>query len=68
MFVTLGKQHWGSFDPQSVSVQLHEQKQAGDEDLLDLAAIYTFLNGGNVFSVEPAQVPAKVTAAAVLRY
>jgi len=68
LFVTLGKQHWGSFDPQSVSVQLHEQKQTGDEDLLDLAAIHTFLNGGTVFAVEPDQVPAKAPAAAVLRY
>lgn len=40
LFVAKGHQRWGSFDPHKSTVQLHEQKQAGDEDLLDFAAIH----------------------------
>ncbi|MEQ8754023.1 MAG: hypothetical protein RID09_10965 [Coleofasciculus sp. G1-WW12-02] len=68
LFVALDHQQWGSFDPQSNTVQLHEQHQAGDQDLLDLAAVYTVLNGGTVFAVEPDRVPAQSPIAAVFRY
>lgn len=68
LFVALDHQQWGSFDPQSNTVQLHEQHQAGDQDLLDLAAVYTVLNGGTVFAVEPERVPAQSPIAAVFRY
>jgi hypothetical protein len=40
LFVAKGHQQWGSFDPHENTVQLHEQKQAGDEGLLDFAAIH----------------------------
>jgi hypothetical protein len=49
-------------------VQLHEQVEAGDEDLLDFAAIYTLLKSGTIFAVEPVQVPAKSTVVAISRY
>ncbi|MEQ9357779.1 hypothetical protein [Coleofasciculus chthonoplastes] len=68
LFVALDHQQWGSFDPQSNTVQLHEQHQAGDQDLLDLAAVYTVLNGGTVFAVESERVPAQSPIAAVFRY
>jgi hypothetical protein len=41
LFVAKGHQHEGSFDPHKSKVQLHEQKQAGDEELLDFAAIHS---------------------------
>lgn len=68
LFVAVDHQQWGSFDPQSNTVQLHEQHQAGDQDLLDLAAVYTVLNGGTVFAVESERVPAQSPIAAVFRY
>lgn len=68
LFVVVGHQQWGSFDPQSNTVQLHEQQEAGDQDLLDFAAIHTFLNGGIVFAVTPEQMPAKSPIAAIFRY
>lgn len=68
LFVAVDHQQWGSFDPQSNKVQLHEQHQAGDQDLLDLAAVYTVLNGGTVFAVESERVPAQSPIAAVFRY
>jgi hypothetical protein len=41
---------------------------AGDEDLLDLAAMYTLLRRGTVYAVAPEQMPDRTPAAAILRY
>ncbi|HEY9608913.1 hypothetical protein [Allocoleopsis sp.] len=49
-------------------MRLHEQEQAGDENLLDFTAIHTLLKGGSVFVVEPEQVPAKSGVTAIFRY
>lgn len=68
LFVAVGQQQWGSFDPQNDTVQLHEQEQPGDEDLLDFAAIHTLLNGGTVFAVAPEEVPSQSPVAAIFRY
>ena len=68
LFVPLGVQIWGMYDPQENLVHIHEEKQPGDRDLLDLAAIETILKGGTVFAVEQDQVPDGQTLAAVLRY
>jgi hypothetical protein len=68
LFVPLGVQIWGMYDPQENRVHIHEEKQPGDRDLLDLAAIQTILNGGSVFAVEREQIPDGQTLAAVLRY
>jgi hypothetical protein len=68
LFVAVGHQQWGSFDPQSDSVQLHEQEHPGDQDLLDFAAIHTLLNGGNVFAVEPDRIPSQSPVAAIFRF
>ena len=68
LFVPVGEQVWGVFDPDANSVQIHPQHQAGDEDLLDLAALHTLTNGGNVYAVEPGNVPQDKAIAAVFRY
>lgn len=68
LFVALGHQQWGSFDPEANQVQLHQEAQPGDEDLLDAAAVQTLLNGGKVYAVDPEQVPESAPLAAVLRY
>ncbi len=68
LFVALGVQVWGRFDPESEKVDVHEDQQAGDEDLLDLIAIQTLLKGGAVFAVSPEEVPEQALVAAVLRY
>lgn len=53
LYVAVGHQQWDSFDPQNSMVQMHEQQQAGKEDLLNFAAIYTCLKGCTVVAVEP---------------
>lgn len=68
LFVALGVQQWGSFDPQTNTVYLHPDAEAGDEDLLDAAAIQTLLNGGTVYAVEPEKIPENAPLAAVFRY
>ena len=68
LFVAVGVQQWGSFDPQTNTIYLHSEAEVGDEDLLDSAAIQTLLNGGTVYAVEPEKVPDQAQLAAVFRY
>jgi hypothetical protein len=68
LFVAVGVQQWGKFDPDANQIQVHTDAQPGDEDLLDSAAIQTLLNGGTVYAVEPDQVPEEAPLAAVFRY
>jgi len=68
LFVATGVLQWGVFNPVTNQIELHSQQEAGDEPLLDLAAVQTYLKGGVVFTVEPEKVPGGASAAAVLRY
>jgi hypothetical protein len=69
LFVALGQQQWGTFDPDTSEVQRHADRQPGDQDLPDLAAVQTLLQGGSVYAVEPAKMPAGAAlAAALFRY
>ncbi len=68
LFVALGVQVWGNLDPGTNTVLVHEDLEPGDEDLLDLAAIRSILNGGTVYAVEPEKVPDHAPLAAVFRY
>jgi hypothetical protein len=68
LFIATGVQHWGVFDPDTNEIKLHSQMEPGDEPLLDLAAVQTYLKGGTVYAVEPDKVPGGTSAAAVLRY
>jgi hypothetical protein len=68
LFVATGVQRWGSFDVDANAVHWHDKTEPGDEDLLDFAAIQTFLNGGTVYAVEPENVPDDRHLAAIFRY
>lgn len=68
LFVPVGVQRWGRFDPMANELQVHSEAQPGDEDLLDAAAIQTLINGGTVYAVEPQQMPDEAPIAAVFRY
>jgi len=68
LFVAVGAQKWGEFDPGSLRVHQSEVYRPGDDDLLDRAAVLTLLNGGTVFAVRKDQVPGQNLVAAVLRY
>ncbi len=70
LWTAQGARLWGHFDPGSREVAVEEDgRRNGNEDLLDLAAVQTFLNGGTVFAVEPEAVPAEgEPLAALFRY
>ncbi len=68
LFVAVGKQRWGRYDPKTHRVKIRDQAHAGDQDLLDLAAIQTVLHKGAVYAVAPNEVPGGRSLAATLRY
>jgi hypothetical protein len=71
LFVAVGVQRWGRFDRSSGCVTRHEEREAGDQDLLDLAAVETLAHAGDVFAVKAEEVPerkADASLAAVFRY
>ncbi len=68
LFVTVGQQQWGAFDPQNNQVIFHQDRRSDSEDLLDLMAIHTFLNSGTVYAVDQAAMPDIAPVVASLRY
>jgi hypothetical protein len=71
LFVAVGVQQWGVFEAGAGGVLLHVDRQPGDQDLLDLAAVQTLVHAGNVYAVEPEQIPdseVRGPVAAVFRY
>jgi hypothetical protein len=68
LFVAVGEQCWGTFEPDTGEIHVHEEAEPGDQDLLDLAAAHTLLNGGIVYAVEPEAVPDESPIAGILRY
>lgn len=65
LLVSQAQQAWGRFDPSSEEVVIHQTRQANDEDLMDLAATYTLMHGGNAYVVPAGETTAP---AAILRY
>ncbi len=57
LFVTLGRQQWGTFDPADLKAEVHANAQPGDEELLNLAAIHTLAHKGTVYAVDADKVP-----------
>ncbi|MCE5283737.1 MAG: hypothetical protein LLG93_16730 [Deltaproteobacteria bacterium] len=68
LFVAVGRQRWGKFNPETGTAALHRQAEEGSEDLLEIAAIQTFLNGGSVFILSPERMPDASDLIAVFRY
>lgn len=57
LFVASGDEQWGTYLPAGATVNIHEKKEPGDEDLLNVAAIHTLLRGGMVYVVPTTKVP-----------
>jgi len=68
LFVACNMQQWGTFDPETQDIQVAPEAAPEHEDLLDCAALYTFLNSGTVYAAPPDQLPDAAPLAAVLRY
>lgn len=68
LFVDTRGRKWGKYDAGSGRVEVHAERQNEDEDLLDLAFAQTYLNGGDVYALDPEKIPEAVGAAAIFRY
>jgi hypothetical protein len=68
LFFSKGIHRFGKYDSQNQRINLHESEMPGNEELVDLAAVKTFKNGGRVYAVNPDEVPGGGVLAAVLRY
>jgi hypothetical protein len=68
LFVAVGIQEWGSVDPPGTKIVRGEQCRIQDQDLLNTAAVDSFLSGGVVYAVPPEEVPGRGPIAAVFRY
>jgi hypothetical protein len=68
LFVALGQRQWGTYDPATRQVRTVQEGEETSEDLLNVAAIQTFLNSGTVYAVEPDAVPGQGPVVAVFRY
>ncbi|MBN1310212.1 MAG: hypothetical protein JXB30_02255 [Anaerolineae bacterium] len=68
LLLDCSKTKWGQFNSETGSVMLHETPQNGDQDLVDLAAIHTLLNSGDVHALGADAMPGQATMAANFRY
>jgi hypothetical protein len=68
LFVPMTLQCWGTFEAETGYVACHGKPEAGDVELLDQAAGYTFVRGGEVYAYGPKGVQMRDSVAAVFRY
>lgn len=67
LFLMRGAAEWGIVQSDGETV-VHTAKEAGDEDLLSVAASRTLQNGGKVLFFPSEEMPRKSPMAAILRY
>lgn len=67
IFVTADAECWGKFDRQANKAELTSVTEENSIDLIDFAVTQTYLQGGNVYTVEQSVMP-ESQAIAILRY
>ncbi|HYC84420.1 MAG TPA: hypothetical protein VEB86_04325 [Chryseosolibacter sp.] len=68
LFVARDEHIWGRFDEMNNEITIHNEKQDGDECLLDKAMLRTIQNGGEVHVLEKDRMPGGSKVAALMRY
>lgn len=71
LFAARGVRVWGTFDLEKRKADYQRDQTAqrnGSEDLIDLAAVQAYRNGGRVFVVDQQDVPEGKALAAIFRY
>jgi hypothetical protein len=70
LFVVEDAHEWGCYNPKVNEVQIHPErdKKPEDRDLLDAAAIETYLHGGKVYQIPSKKMPDTTAMAAIYRY
>ncbi|GAB4540573.1 MAG: hypothetical protein Tsb0014_31880 [Pleurocapsa sp.] len=68
LFIAANNQYWGQFQPKTNKVEIHSQVTEESMDLLDFAATQTYLQGGDVYILEPEEMPDDKNLLAIFRY
>jgi hypothetical protein len=68
LFICKDEHIWGRFNETDNILEIHQEKQEGDECLLNQAAIKTYVNGGDVYLLEKEKMPKEAIVAAFLRF
>ena len=68
LFICKGEHIWGKFNMDENKLEVHAEKQEGDECLLNMAAAQTYINGGAVYLLEKEQMPKESIIAAFMRF
>ena len=68
LFVATDLEVWGVWNASEGTVQVSEARDAGDVDLLELAATAVLERRGTVYAVKTAEIPGGGPVAALLRY
>lgn len=68
LFTAADRHCWGRWDASERTVEIHDQPLPGDDDLLDFAAVESWLKGGAVHAVPGERIPGNGMVIAGLRY
>lgn len=68
LFVPGDVQRWGRISGSDGTIEVHDERQPGDDDLFDRAAVEGLNSGADVYVVPQQDVPGEGSCAAVLRY
>lgn len=59
---------WGSVEEDTGRPLVHDERRAGDEELLDRALVETLAKGGSAYGLPRTRMPHEADVAAILRY
>ena len=68
IFIAEDFQCWGQFEPETNSIQIENSSTQENQDLVDVAAIKTFLQDGIVYLMSQTEMPDGESIAAIYRY
>ncbi len=68
VFVAKGKHCWGHVNEDATDISFEDQPTPENNDLLNLAALQTYLNGGSVYVLSAEEMPGDSELAAIFRY
>lgn len=68
LFVPIGEHSWGWFDQERDVVHHSATPRNGEHDLINMAAIKTLTQSGNVYALEKNDMPNSASIAAIFRY
>ena len=68
LFVPVGEHSWGWFDQERDVVHHSKKPKDGEHDLINMAAIKTLTQSGNVYALDRDEMPNQAPIAAIFRY